>query len=108
MNVVVLSGFLAREAVVNGEGKVLRFTVAAKHGYNVKEEKDLIEFVPCTLFNPSEAIANLFTKEWKGLSLELKGRVSTSRYEKEGQTVYSTQVVVEKNSINLLKVNTLA
>lgn len=105
MNVCVISGFLAREAVVNGEGKVLRFTVAAKHGYNIKEEIDLVECVPCTLFNPSEAIVNLFTNEWKGLSLELKGRVSTSRYEKEGQTIYSTQVIVDKNSINLLKVN---
>ena len=106
MNTCVISGFLARAGVLNGdEHKALRFTVAAKHGYDAKEEKDRVEFVPCVLFAPSEAMTTLAIKQWKGLYIEFKGRISTSRYEKEGQMVYSTQVVVDKNSINLVKVN---
>ena len=106
MNTCVISGFLARAGVLNGdEHKALRFTVAAKHGYDAKEEKDRVEFVPCVLFNPSDAMVSLTTLQWKGLYLEFKGRINTSRYEKDGQKVYSTQIVVDKNSINLVRVN---
>lgn len=106
MNVVVLSGYLARQGMVNGtEHKALRFTIAAKYGYDVKEEKDRVEFVPCVLFNPSEVMVSLVLDQWKGLYIEFHGRISTSRYEKEGQTMYSTQVIVDKNSINLVRVN---
>jgi single-strand DNA-binding protein len=87
-------------AVLNGES-VLRFGIVAKHGYSRKKGQKLTEYIPCCLFNPSEKVRDLLSKE--GLFLELRGRISSSKYEKDGETKYSTQVIVDPASLNVIK-----
>ncbi|MBW3019567.1 single-stranded DNA-binding protein [Candidatus Woesearchaeota archaeon] len=99
MNAVCLSGYITRVAV-NGDN-VLRFTMVAKHGYNAKKGQKMTEFIPCCLFKPSEKMRSLFTQE--GIHLELRGRISSSKYEKDGEAKYSTQVIVDPQSISFLK-----
>jgi len=68
MNATLISGRLTRNAVVNGdEHKALAFTVAAPYGYYRKENRQLVDFVPCVLFDPSDALERLLTTEGKGL-----------------------------------------
>lgn len=99
MNIVCLSGFTTR-SVASGKDHLL-FTLVTKHGYNKKKEEDFVEFVPCYLSNPSEKIRDILLQE--GLFLEFKGRISTSRYDQDGEMKYSTQVIVDASSINLIK-----
>lgn len=103
MNEASITGRLTANAVVNGtDRKALKFSIAARYGYSKKDEKELVEFVPCVMFEPSENQEKFLTQEGKGVYVELQGRVSTSRYEVEGQTKYSTQVVVDKRSFHIV------
>ena len=103
MNTFTGSGRLLKNANLNGnENKALNFTIAAKYGYNKDEEKDRVEFIPCVLFKPSERLAEFLTEDGKGTLVEFQGRINTSRYEVKGETKYSTQVVINKCSFNIL------
>ena len=96
MNIFAGSGRLVRNAVVNGtETKAMRFTIAAGCGYDTRAKKERVEFVPCVLFNPPEKLMLLLSQEGKGILAEVQGRVSTSKFEAEGETKYSTQVIVD-------------
>ena len=106
MNMCVLSGRLARNAsVVGNEKKALSFTLACKHGYDSKAKEDRTEFVPCVLFQPSDAIAERLSQHGKGVFIEVKGRVATSSYESEGERKFKTEVVVEGRSLNFVSGN---
>ena len=99
MNAVCLSGYTTK-AVISGEN-VLRFGVVAKHGYSKKKGQKLTELIPCVLFSPSQKVRDILSKE--GVFLELRGRIASSKYEKDGETKYSTQVIVDPGSLNLIK-----
>lgn len=104
MNVFIGSGRLTRNAVVNGsDNKAMKFTIATKYGYDREAKQDRVEFVPCVLFNPSQAQEELLTQEGKGLFVELQGRVSTSQFEKDGEKKFSTEVIVNKGTFNIVK-----
>ena len=94
MNSFIGSGRLVRDAVVNGNGKVLKFTLVAQYGYDVKAEKPRIEYVPCVMFNPGEKLTELLATQGKGMMVEFQGRVSTSKFEANGEVQYRTEVVV--------------
>jgi len=104
MNKFIGSGRLTKHAVVNGgERKALKFTIASKYGYDTKEKKDRIEFIPCVLFTPANDQLGVFLiAEGKGVFVEFEGRVHTSHYEVDGKTQYSTEVVVDKRSLNII------
>jgi single-stranded DNA-binding protein len=106
MNKFVGVGTLPRNGILNGsEKKVLRFTLATLVGHNKKTKKDLWSYVPCVVFKPTEATIGLLTVDTKGVMIGLEGRVNTSKFEtKEGQTKYSTEVIVDQGSIRLLQV----
>jgi len=103
MNKFLGSGRLVRNAIVNGrEHKALKFSIAAKYGYNSKAKKELIEFVPCVLFNPSHMMETFLSSEGQGVHVEFEGRVSTSKYEKNGEPRFDTIVIVDKRTFNLV------
>ena len=104
MNTCIISGRLTRNAIVNGaERKALKFTVAAKYGYDKENEKDRVEFVPCVLFTPPNDKLGIFLAgEGKGVFVEFEGRVCTSQFEKDGETKYSTEVIVDKRTFNIV------
>jgi single-stranded DNA-binding protein len=104
MNKFTGVGTLPRNAVVHGSNrKVLRFTLATVVGHNRKKEKDILSYVPCVVFRPSEAIISLLAEDAQGLMIGVEGRVNTSRYESNGKTKYSTEVVVNEDNIQLLE-----
>jgi len=80
----------------------LRFTIAAKYGYDTEKKKDRVEFISCILFKPSSALAELLTMQGKGTFVEFEGRISNSKYEKDGETKYSTDVIVNKSTFNII------
>ena len=97
-------GTLPRAAVLNGnEKKVLRFTLRTSLGFNSKTDKDWLAFVPCVVFKPSPTLVQMLTEHFDGMLIGLEGRVNTSKFEtKDGQTKYSTEVIVDQGSIQPL------
>lgn len=104
MNKFIGSGRLTKHAIVNGGNrKALKFTLAAKYGYDSKNKKELVEFVPCVLFTPPDDKLGIFlVAQGKGVFVEFEGRVHTSRFESNGETKYSTEVVVDKRTFNII------
>ncbi len=103
MNVFIGSGRLVKDAIVHGaENKALKFTIAAKYGYDKTAKLERVEFLPCVIFNPSEALEEHLVKKGKGLFVEFQGRVATSKFESDGATKYSTEVVVNTASFNIV------
>ena len=104
MNKVIVSGRLTKSPKVNGDKrKALKFTVAAKHGYDSNEEKDLVEFIPCVLFLAANDKLGIFlVGQGKGVFVEFEGRIHTSKYEKNGETKYNTEVVADKHTFNII------
>ena len=107
MNKFIGVGTLPRNGIVNGsDKKILRFTLATLVGHNKKTKKDMWSYVPCVVFKPAEKTVSLLTEETKGVMIGLEGRVNTSKFEtREGQTKYSTEVIVDERSIRLMQIN---
>jgi single-stranded DNA-binding protein len=101
MNKFTGVGRLPRAAVLNGEEKkVLKFTLATVYGHNSKTNKDLLAYVPCVLFQPPEELKQVLMESWKDVTIEVEGHVATSKFEtKEGETKYSTEVVVDRGGV---------
>lgn len=108
MNKFTGVGKLPRTAIVNGgDTKVLRFTLCTQLGFNNKTKKERVAFVPCVVFKPTKVVVQMLTEHFKGMVIGLEGRVNTSKFEtKEGQTKYSTEVVVDQNTIQPLSLTT--
>lgn len=92
MNKVILSNTrLVRDVdvkVSNGLA-IAKFTVACNRTFN-KEKSD---FINCVAFGKrAETIAQYFTK---GSLINLEGRIQTGFYEKDGQKIYTFEVVAE-------------
>lgn len=92
MNKVILSNTrLVRDVDVKvSNGLVIaKFTVACNRTFN-KEKSD---FINCVAFGKrAETIAQYFTK---GSLINLEGRIQTGFYEKDGQKIYTFEVVAE-------------
>ena len=105
MNKFIGVGSLARDGKLNGgEKNVLRFTLVTLVGYSRKTEKEMWAFVPCVVFKPREETVNLLTEHTQGLLISLEGRVKSSKFESQGQTKYSTDVIVDENSIQVAQI----
>lgn len=93
MNNVSLMGRLTRDAEVRytQEGKaVARFTLAVDRG-----GKDAgADFISCVAFGKTAEIIERYTA--KGRQICLEGRINTGKYEKDGRTVYTTDVAANR------------
>lgn len=103
MNTAVISGRLVRDAMANGADRTaVQFTIAAKYGYNATTKEDRVEFVPCVIFNPSDALNERLVNAGKGTFVEFEGRVASSSYQKNGATVYTTNIVVNNRTFTIV------
>lgn len=98
MNSVQLLGRLARDPEVrytagDNPTAVARFTVACNRKYKKDAEQEA-DFISCLAFGKTaEFIERYFSK---GSSIALNGRIQTGSYtNKDGQKVYTTDVVVD-------------
>lgn len=96
MNSVQLVGRLTRDPDVrysDGGSTVARFTLAVDRRFK-KEGGDEADFISCVAFGKTAE----FVEKWfqKGQRMGLTGRIQTGSYtNKDGQKVYTTDVVVE-------------
>ena len=96
VNRVVLIGRLTRdpnELRVSPSGiSVTNFTVAVDNRFS-KQEASKADFIPVVVFNKlAEFITNYARK---GALVAVEGRIQTGSYEKDGQRIYTTDVVAD-------------
>ena len=108
MNSVNLIGRLVRDPELRYSQSgmaILRFTVAVDRKLS-KDKRDeaqannqpTADFISCTAFGKTaEVIANY---HGKGSQIGVEGRIQTGSYEKDGRTIYTTDVLV--NSITFI------
>ena len=98
MNKVIMMGRLTRDPdirVSNGEGTtVARFTVAVDRRGRKREGQPEADFIGCVAFGRTAEFAEKYLG--KGIKILVTGRLQTGSYQnKEGNKVYTTDVVVE-------------
>lgn len=99
MNKVILMGRLTRDAEIRysqGESStaVARFTVAVDRRFRRDNDEQTADFIGCVAFGRTAEFLERFGR--KGTKFVLEGRIQTGSYtNKDGQRVYTTDVVVE-------------
>lgn len=92
MNKVILTnGRLTKDVELKEANglQIARFTVAVKRQF----KKDESDFINCVAFGKRAETINTFFK--KGSLIALEGRIQTGKYEKDGQMIYTIDVVVD-------------
>lgn len=92
MNKVILMGRLTRDPEVKdaGETKVGKYRLAVDRRF----KKDEADFINCVAFGKGAEFAEKYLR--KGTKVVVSGRIQTGSYtNREGQTVYTTDVIVE-------------
>lgn len=96
MNKVILMGRLIKDPDLRGEGNGLcaRYTLAVDRKYK-KDGEDNTDFINCVVFSKGAEFAEKYLK--KGTKVAITGRIQTGSYtNKDGQKVYTTDVIVEE------------
>lgn len=100
MNKVIIIGRFTRDPEIKystGENATAtaRFSLAVNRRFKNKEGNYDADFINCVAFGKTaEFIEKYFTK---GMAIGITGRIQTGSYtNKEGQKVYTTEVVVEE------------
>ena len=97
LNQIVLAGRLVRDPeIVTTESNKKRtyITVAVPRSYKNMDGTYDTDFIRCTLWNGIAENTCEYCK--KGDIIGVKGRVQTSNYEKDGEKVYTMDVIAEK------------
>lgn len=103
MNKVILIGRLTRDPEVRysaGEGSmaIASYTLAVdrRRRANGGPEEQTADFIRCTAFGRNGEFAEKYLK--KGTKILVQGRIQTGSYtNKDGQTVYTTDVIVDEH-----------
>jgi single-strand DNA-binding protein len=101
MNKVILTGRLIADPTVNvnGENKYARYRLAVDR--RVKRNPDnpnqqTADFIGCVAFGKSADFVDKYLR--KGIKIGIVGHIQTGKYTgNDGQTVYTTDVVVEEH-----------
>ena len=99
MNKVILMGRLVKNPEVrqdaNGAISMARYTLAVDRMRTKKDEDPGADFINCVVFGKSAEFAKNYLR--KGTKLVIEGRIQTGSYtNKNGQKVYTTDVVIER------------
>lgn len=100
MNNVVLIGRLTRDPDVRyteGENATAfaRYTLAVDRRFH-RDGENSADFIGCVAFGKNAEFAEKYLR--KGVKIAVSGRIQTGSYtNREGQTVYTTDVVVENH-----------
>lgn len=99
MNKVILMGRLTRDPDVRypqneGGSAFARYTLAVDRR-NKKDGEQTADFISCVVFGKGAEFAEKYLH--KGTKIVVTGRIQTGKYQnKDGQTVYTTDVVAEE------------
>lgn len=94
MNKVILMGRLTKDPDMKGEGDkiVAKYTLAVDRKFSKDKETDFINIVA---FGKNAEFAEKYFR--KGMKVVVTGRIQTGSYtNKDGQKVYTTDVIVEE------------
>ena len=100
MNRVILMGRLTRDPEVrysSGERSmaIARYTLAVDRRRRTADANEqTADFIPCVAFDKSGEFAEKYFRQ--GMRVLISGRIQTGSYtNKEGQKVYTTEVIIE-------------
>ena len=99
MNKVILMGRLTRDPDVRyttGErsSTIARYTLAVDRRRRANDGEQTADFISCVAFDKSAEFAEKYLKQ--GTKVVITGRIQTGSYvNKDGNKVYTTEVVVE-------------
>lgn len=96
MNKVVLMGRLVRDPEVrySGEMAIARYTLAVDRRFK-RDGEPTADFIGCVSFDKLAKFAEKYL--YKGIKVAVTGRIQTGSYtDKDGKTVYTTDVVLEE------------
>lgn len=94
MNKWIGCGRLTKDPVVkyNNDNAVARFNLAVNRRFSKDGEAD---FISCVAFGKQGEFVEKYAR--KGMKFDVVGRIQTGNYkDKDGKTVYTTDVVVEE------------
>ena len=100
MNKVILMGRLTRDPEVRysqGEGSlaIARYTIAVDRRLKRDGDQQTADFISCVSFGKTAEFAEKYYRQ--GTKVLVTGRIQTGSYtNKDGQKVYTTEVVVEE------------
>ena len=92
MNKVQLIGRVTKDIEIRytqNQKAFARFTLAVN-----RPKKDEADFISCTAWGKTAEIMEKYVH--KGDRVGITGRIQTSTYEKDGQRLYKTEVIVEE------------
>ena len=106
MNSVILIGNLTRDpelryATGGSQTAICRFTVAVndrRRNPQTQEWEDNPSFIPVVVFGKQAENCDRYLS--KGRKVAVQGRIQTGSYEKDGRTVYTTEVIA--NNVEFL------
>lgn len=98
MNKVIIMGRLVRDpeerSTTNGM-TITRYTLAVDRRGKKKDGEQTADFIPCVAFDKSGEFAGKYFH--KGTKVLVSGRIQTGSYtNKDGNKVYTTEVIVEE------------
>lgn len=107
MNKVILMGRLVKNPEVrqdaSGAISMARYTLAVDRLRTKKDEDPGADFINCVVFGKSAEFAKNYLR--KGTKLVIEGRIQTGSYtNKNGQKVYTTDVVIDRQEFAESKV----
>lgn len=97
MNKVILMGRLTKdvETRYSGEMAIARYSLAVDRKFK-REGEPTADFINCVAFGKNGEFAEKYLH--KGMKIAVTGRIQTGSYkDKDGKTVYTTDVVVEEH-----------
>ena len=100
MNKTILMGRLTRDPEVrysqgNEAMAIARYTLAVDRRYIKNADEQKADFIQCVAFGKAGEFSEKYFKQ--GTKIIVTGRIQTGNYtNKEGQKVYTTEVIVEE------------
>lgn len=97
MNKVILMGRLTKdvETRYSGEMAIARYSLAVDRKFK-REGEPTADFINCVAFGKNGEFAEKYLH--KGMKIAVTGRIQTGSYkDKDGKTVYTTDIVVEEH-----------
>lgn len=99
MNKVILIGRLCKDPDIRytqGENPmcIARYTLACDR-ITKKDGQPTADFISCVALGKQGEFAEKYLT--KGMKIAVEGKIQTGSYEKDGQTIYTTEVLVERH-----------
>ena len=100
MNKVILMGRLTRDPEVRYSQAaeaiaIARYTLAVDRARKDNDGNSQADFISCVALGKQGEFAEKYLR--KGTKVLVEGRIQTGSYEKDGQKVYTTDVLVERH-----------